>query len=962
MYPFACRADDSSEPVAAPPNPEFTRYLIDAAKGRGFSNTSSGRPLGLIPSPVDLSHNRGKALTSLDSGGSLPASYDLRAQYPARLTAIRDQGNCGSCWAFATYGSLEGCLMPSQSFDFSEKNLKNNHGFDWTCCEGGTAFMSVAYLSRWSGPVLESSDPYTVDCAKVTGLSPAVHVQNIDFLPARSGPMDNDAIKQAVMATGPVYTELYWSDGYYQPSTHAYYCPVVYSTNHSVCIVGWDDNYPGSNFSTAPAGNGAFICRNSWGSGWGDGGYFYASYYDGRIGTQLTVFSGAEPADNFDRIYQYDPFGWVSSTGYSSTTAWMANIFTAAAAGYLKAAAFYTGSPNSTYEIRVYLDPVTGPINSTGPVLTQTGTLSAFGYHTVRFDSPVEVALGQRFSVVVKLNSPGYTTPIAFEYPMSQYSGLADSNYGESYISSNGVSWTDIRSRFDRANVCLKVFQDDCTLAVSPSTAFEVEGPAGGSFTPAGKTYIISNLGTSSADWTAGCTDDWLTVSPSTGTLNAGSSATVTVSLTSGALLRPAGRYTASVRFHLVGASGDDILRSAVLTVYRDYSIRPAPFGWLEPSPQTVLSLGDDAVSSALDIPFEFSFYEKPYTKLYVSSNGLLGFVSTGMSASLNSDLPGAATPNATICPYWDDLNPKNIGAISVGTCGISPNRKLVVSWVGVPIKANNSSRITFQAVLCEGSKDIIFQYKDVAASDTTYGSGRSATVGLENSAGSVATKYSYNGSTLLKAAIALRFTDRGEELMGVKKRANGYATPLSRQVVTGAFADYFYIGSDNGAGGLRVHCPGHALESGMRASINGQLDTAASGERQIEATYARPDGVGSLRPRFTTMAALGGANWGFGTGDESGQQGVYSGFGLNTIGQLVRLCGRVRNPREGYFYLDDSGAQSGLLMVKVECPGIGVPPTGSTVVVTGICSMEEVSGVKRRVLLLRSASDLSSY
>lgn len=86
--------------------------------------------------------------------------------------------------------------------------------------------------------------------------------------------------------------------------------------DHDVAIVGWDDNYSRDNFNKKPAGDGAWIIRNSWGADWGDGGYFYMSYYDSYAGSNVTAFHNTQATDNYSRIYQYDPLGNISAMGY----------------------------------------------------------------------------------------------------------------------------------------------------------------------------------------------------------------------------------------------------------------------------------------------------------------------------------------------------------------------------------------------------------------------------------------------------------------------------------------------------------------------------------------------------------------------------------------------------------------------------------------------------------------------
>ncbi|MDA8082244.1 MAG: lectin like domain-containing protein [Nitrospiraceae bacterium] len=494
-------------PVMAPVNPSFVDYM-NTISPLGIQNvTSDGHGLGYIPSPLDRSHLAGESVFPILPLGALPSSYDLRTY--GKVTPVRNQQNCGDCWAFASMASLESNLLTAETRDFSENNLKNTHGFDWGPCDGGNGDMSTAYFARGDGPVNESDDPYNPNPPYVSpsGLSAQKHLQEVLIIPPRTGALDNDNIKQAVMAYGGVYTTYYSSTDYYScyysgscpaGSFTTYYFSGSSAGNHAVTIVGWDDSFPAGSFSTAPPGNGAFLIKNSWGTGWGvNGGYFYISYYDTTLGYGYNghdgsyVFNGTEPATNYTRVYQYDPLGQSAAVGYGSTTAWFANVFTAVAPEQLSAVSFYTNDVNVAYTIYVYTDVASLP---TSGVLagTTTGSIAAPGYHTVTLSSPVPITSGRKFSAVVRLTNSSDTSPIPLEYPFAGYNSGATAITGQSYMSSNGVSWTDVASWHANTNVCLKAF----TRAGGDTTP--PPAPVGLSSTPSSWT----NFNSFAIDWT----------------------------------------------------------------------------------------------------------------------------------------------------------------------------------------------------------------------------------------------------------------------------------------------------------------------------------------------------------------------------------------------------------------------------------------------------------------------------
>ena len=477
----------SPAPQMEPLDTQYATYIL---KSLGpFAGIDQG---DYVPPPVTAivgSPSGGSGLV----GDSPPSTYDLRTT--GKLTPVRDQGAYGTCWAFAAAGSLESGLMPADSQNFSEDNMALASGFFSAGTSatnlynyGGNSDMSTAYLARWSGPVYESDEPYGTGHV-VPGLAARRHVQNVDALPSRTGSLDNDTIKAAIMEHGAVETSMLWTSSAYKSSTHAYY----YSgsgTNHAVDLVGWNDNYSASNFTVHPAGAGAWIVRNSWGSSFGSGGYFYASYYDGALARYgSAVIDTAEPTSNYGSVLQYDTLGQTVSYGYGSSTAWFKNRFPIASASSLRAVAFYAPTPGSMYEVYA----------GTGTLAQVTaGTLETAGYHTVALPSPVIATAGSSLSVAVKLTTPGSNYPVPIEARFVGYSDQATSSAGESFMSSNGASWYDTGGI---GSVCLKAFVDPVTDDGAPPVTTLSATPASDT---AGWNHTAVTASLSASDATSG--------------------------------------------------------------------------------------------------------------------------------------------------------------------------------------------------------------------------------------------------------------------------------------------------------------------------------------------------------------------------------------------------------------------------------------------------------------------------
>ncbi len=208
----------------------------------------------------------------------LPASYNWEDS--GKVTGIRNQGGCGSCWIFASVAALEAIykIQRQMDLDLSEQQILSCESYEWGC-DGG--WMETCY-QHWKyeyGAIHEANMPYQandeVPCTE-TMYEPLAHILNWTSIPN-----DVNAIKTAVM-TAPVavaffvYDDFhyYYGDCYDHPDDSA-------GVNHAVLIVGWDDNMCG--------GQGAWRVKNSWGLNWGDDGYFWIKYGSCNMGTAAAL-------------------------------------------------------------------------------------------------------------------------------------------------------------------------------------------------------------------------------------------------------------------------------------------------------------------------------------------------------------------------------------------------------------------------------------------------------------------------------------------------------------------------------------------------------------------------------------------------------------------------------------------------------------------------------------------------
>ena len=325
---------------------------------------------------------------------------------------------------------------------------------------GGNYYVVYQTVASGAAPVLESLAPYRNDEGRIEygvdgswyssdgtwtldesmRYAGTIQLNNVEVLrsPARYREAQGTdsyyfdaqaaaAMKAAIVEYGSVVIAYDSNGAYYDEQNNTFFTSDSRRDNHGVQVVGWDDSVPRTLFTTGtggalPEGDGAWIVRNSWGgadsafpnkSDWGDGGYFYLSYYDRSIQAVAAydVILSSDP-EATDIINQYDFFGQMgqASSRLESTNlaTRSANVFTAEQTQVLRAVSVDTYVPNTQVTVEIYLLDPDAALPGQAPYDPTQGTLlerisvnvENAGYHRIQLQNGHTVQKGQRFSVV----------------------------------------------------------------------------------------------------------------------------------------------------------------------------------------------------------------------------------------------------------------------------------------------------------------------------------------------------------------------------------------------------------------------------------------------------------------------------------------------------------------------------------------------------------------------------------
>ena len=249
-------------------------YAPDLAKGRRGGGLIKAKLTGTEP-----------VLSQSTTLTVLPAAFDWSTggsfnDGRSYVTPVRNQGNCGSCWAFAVTAALESYTLIQGgdstcyvgSCDLSEQMILTCSGGG--SCSGGSITTPSNYI-RDTGSPTEVAYPYNISsavCSPPSYWATQAHKINSWAYVATSSPTVS-GLKNALVSTGPLVTTMaVYSDfySYYRSGVYSYTSGSIVGY-HAIVIVGYQDD------STYPGG-GYFRVKNSWGSGWGEAGFFRIAY------------------------------------------------------------------------------------------------------------------------------------------------------------------------------------------------------------------------------------------------------------------------------------------------------------------------------------------------------------------------------------------------------------------------------------------------------------------------------------------------------------------------------------------------------------------------------------------------------------------------------------------------------------------------------------------------------------
>ena len=439
-----------------------------------ITNNNGGLPSAAGPADYNLPNEPETVQTDsvnssivyeMNEDGTMSGGYERKYDGRNLLPDTRNQNPFGSCWTFAAIGAMEIDLIVNQvaniDINLSELFLIYYTTHNYPYVEGGAegdnidfvrpapyedtgGFQEKAYrmLANLIGTVTETDAPYSHETTgygdlDVTGYDGKIAAQIAGAYKINS--TDRNALKQAIKEHGSVEVDIWFPENsslydlydkitdektgaiYYSVYREKYNClrgTYPYS-NHSVLLVGWDDDYPASNFDWPGTNNGAWLVRNSWNAtsskAESRSTYFWLSYDDSSMkagnATAYDAINNTNGKEIADYCYGYDRAllnSYILHTEKPSVT--LRTSFTVIGNEKIQAVGVETGSDNQKISVSVKADGRT--------LASGQATAKYSGFYRIKLNDIWSVPSGTKVEVVVNYASTdGSNIIIPYEHP-----------------------------------------------------------------------------------------------------------------------------------------------------------------------------------------------------------------------------------------------------------------------------------------------------------------------------------------------------------------------------------------------------------------------------------------------------------------------------------------------------------------------------------------------------------------
>ena len=469
--------------------------MVKIAKGAYVSD--------IIEQPNDIDVQMPK--NNILAQESLPSSYGVSTSKP-----VYRQGEINCCWAMAGTSLFEYVVDKKKNINntsFSAQHMLEKLSVYGNCGfiadsknKGGHNELCAAYFTSGYGPVSLNKYPWFNDASLISDYNfgqAEYRAKDIMYLPSTRIRVDSKlvlkdeakyALKQSIYNYGAAMASMYSPPNFYEylgNDNVSYYNNDITSlgTNHSVLIVGWDDNWSKTKFKNQPKNNGAWLVRNSWGNDTGVNGYFWISYDEITITPEMTICNYEEMHAN-KRVYNLDESGASTNYNESENEKGFINVFEMENNEKLTEVTFFEYLNNVSCQLfYVPIDSNEIPDVSRKRAISEEQEIEYTGYHTIDITGDIRLSRGEKCGIMVWVKG---NDEVSIGREGTTLSTVGTIHPGESFLCDTDGTVTDFTTKGFKGNFSIKLVTEKIYIDIAECEVSDVgiQGYTGSAICP----------------------------------------------------------------------------------------------------------------------------------------------------------------------------------------------------------------------------------------------------------------------------------------------------------------------------------------------------------------------------------------------------------------------------------------------------------------------------------------------